>query len=662
MEVSAQILSEVVVWSKYARYLPEESRRESWQELVTRNKEMHLRKFPFLKDEIEDSYRFVYERKVLPSMRALQFSGKPIEINATRQYNCSFLPIDDPAAFWELMFLLLSGCGVGFSVQRHHIARLPHIHKPHRSRRFLVGDSIEGWADAVKVLVRSYFEDRPLPVFDFSDIRPKGSPLKTSGGKAPGPGPLRDCLQKINNILSCKEAGSKLSPLDAHDICCLIADAVLAGGIRRSATISLFDLDDEEMLTCKSNLVPEGVITEGPRTGNGISLYVDYRGDRIPVTLSIKEHEEFSSSGKLRWYHLAPYRARANNSAVILRHKIDEDTFFDFWDKVRASGSGEPGFLLSNDKNLGTNPCGEISLKPFQFCNLVTINVSDVETQEELETRAKAAAFIATLQASYTDFHYLRDEWKATTEKDALIGVSMTGIASGSVLKLDLETAAKSVRSENVRVAKLIGINPAARATTVKPEGTSSLVLGTSSGIHPWHAQYYYRRMRVGKNEAIYTYFHIYHPELVEDDYFQPGQQAIIKVPLKAPSGAITREESAIDLLNRIGDVYKRWIVPGHRKGSNKNNVSATVTVAEDEWDKVGSWMWEHRNEYTALSILPEDLGTYKQPPFEEISKEEYERAFALLSSIDLSQVIEVQDDTKRAEEVACGGGTCELT
>jgi ribonucleoside-triphosphate reductase (thioredoxin) len=615
MLLEAELLSEITTHMKYAKYLPEVYRRETWVELVDRNKNMHIAKYPHLKNEIERAYAPVYQKKVLPSMRSFQFAGKPIELNNARLYNCCFLPIDHPDAFSEVMFLLLSGTGVGYSVQRNHVEKLPPINKPTKTRRYLVGDSIEGWADAVKVLVSAYMRGKAMPIFDFGDIRPKGAQLITSGGKAPGPEPLKDALHNIQKMFDRKDNGEQLSSLEVHDILCWIADAVLSGGIRRSAMISLFDLDDEDMLTCKF--------------GN--------------------------------WWETTPQRARANNSAVIVRHKIEKDVFLNLWKKIELSNSGEPGFFFTNDASWGLNPCAEISLRPFQFCNLTTINAGDIVDQEDFNERARAAAFIGTLQASYTNFHYLRDIWKRTTEKEALLGVSMTGIASGAVLNLDMKAAANVVKAENERVAELIGIKKAARTTTVKPEGTSSLVLGTSSGIHAWHADHYIRRIRVGKNEAIYKYLADNHPEIVEDEFFKPTQQAVISVPQKAPEGAVTRQESALDLLNRVSKVWKEWVKTGHRKGENKNNVSTTITIKPNEWEEVGEWMWNNRENFTALSVLPEDLGSYIQAPFEDITKEEYEELVSHLHSIDLSKIVETDDATNLQGEVACGGGGCEV-
>ena len=617
MDLANKILSDITVHMKYARYMEDKGRRENWQELVKRNMDMHVKKFPELKSEIQNAYQYVFDKKVLPSMRSMQFGGKPIEVSPNRIFNCAYAPVDDIRVFGEIMFLLLGGTGVGFSVQHHHIENLPVIRKPNtkRSRRFLIGDSIEGWSDAVTALIKSYFNGTSRLRFDYSDIRPKGAALVTSGGKAPGPQPLRECLVKIDGLLSLKEDGDQLSSLEVHDIVCHVADAVLAGGIRRAALISLFSMEDEEMLAAK--------------TGN--------------------------------WYEKNPQRGRANNSVVIMRHRVSEEMFQDLWERIRSSGCGEPGIYFTNDKDYGCNPCCEISLRPYQFCNLTEVNVSNVQDQTDYENRARAGAFIGTLQAAYTDFHYLRPVWQRNTEKDYLIGVSMTGIASGKVLKMDMKAAARAVKEENARVAGLIGIKPAARCTTVKPAGTTSLTLGTSSGIHAWHNDHYIRRIRVGKNESIYNYLNVIHPELVEDCFFRPHDTAIISVPQKAPEGAITRKESALQLLRRVKKVHKEWVKSGHRKGQNTNNVSATITVKENEWEKVGNWMWENRSFYNGLSVLPYDAGTYKQPPFEDCSPEEYNRLAAALFGVELDNIKEEQDNTDLKGELACAGGSCEI-
>jgi ribonucleoside-diphosphate reductase alpha chain len=579
--------------------------------------DMHIKTYPNLKEEIKEVYKFVSNKKILPSMRSMQFAGKPIELSPNRIYNCAFAPVDDWRVFSEIMFLLLGGTGVGYSVQQHHVDALPEIRKPStdKTRRFLIGDSIEGWADAVSVIVKAYFFGGSKPVFDFRDIREKGARLVTSGGKAPGPQPLKECLIKLEGILDAKKDGEKLKPIEVHDMVCHIADAVLAGGIRRAALIALFSATDEQMISCKSGA----------------------------------------------WWETNPQRGRANNSAVLMRHKITKEYFMDLWKRIEASGAGEPGIYLSNDKDWGTNPCCEIALRPFQFCNLCEVNVSDVVDQNDLNERVKAAAFVGTLQAGYTDFHYLRPIWQRTTEKDALIGISMTGIGSGAVLKLDMKEAAKVVKIENKRVAEILGINASARCTTVKPAGTTSLALGTSSGIHAWHNDYYIRRVRVGKNESMYSHLAINHPELVEDEYFRPHDTAVIGIPQKAPDTAIFRTESPIQLLERVKKVHGEWVKPGHRSGNNSHNVSATISIREHEWKAVGEWMWENKEFYNGLSVLPYDGGTYIQAPFEDCTKEKYEELMKTLNDVDLSKIVEIEDMTDLSGELACAGGACEI-
>lgn len=635
MNLSNKILSDITIFNKYSKYIPELKRRETWDELVNRYVDMMCNKYPHLTKEIQVNSDYLRSKKVLPSMRALQFAGKAIEKNESRIYNCAYLPIDDYRAFSETMFLLLGGTGVGYSVQFHHVDKLPEIKKPTKSKKYIIADSLEGWADAVKVLMKSYFSyTQYKPRFIYTDIRPKGSRLKTAGGKAPGSEPLKLALTHIEAILDRIEDGNKLKPIDIHDIQCFIANAVLSGGIRRSAMISLFSFDDEEMLQCKY--------------GN--------------------------------WWEQNEQRGRANNSAVILRSRIKEDEFKSIWKKIELSNSGEPGLYFTNNIDWGTNPCCEIALRPFQFCNLCEVNVSDVESQEDLNERCKVASFFGTLQAGFTDFHYLRDIWKKTTEKDALIGVGQTGIASGKILKCDLHEASQIVIKENEKISKLININSAARTTTIKPSGTTSCVLGTSSGIHAWHNNYYIRRIRIMKNDPLYTYLSIYHPELLEDDKLKSLDTSIICIPQMAPEGSILRTESALDLLNRVRKFNLEWIRSGHKKGDNTNNVSATISIDKsksysdlpdnkfnssikwiDEWEVVGDWMWRNKDSFNGLSVIPYDNGSYIQAPFTDCSKEEYEGLMSKLKDIDLSKVVEMDDNTSHSQEAACAGGNCEI-
>jgi len=753
--IALRVMSEIITHMKYARFLNDIGRRETWTEIVMRNMQMHMDKFPKLVDEIGNAYSFVLNKEVLPSSRSLQFAGRAMEINPVRGFNCSYCAINNPKVFSEIMFLLLSGTGCGYSVQRHHVRSLPFLRIPiqpidgrQRKKRYLVGDSIEGWADAIDTLVNLYFQGGKDVEFDYRGIRPKGSLLITSGGKAPGPQPLKDCIHNIrkifDNALVERGQGTQLTTLEVHDIICFIADAVLAGGIRRASCIAFFSIDDELMLSSKFN----------------------------------------------HWWEQNPQRARANNSVVIVRHKVQKDDFFNLWDKIVKNGTGEPGVFFTNDKEVLANPCqpnwaklltpqgilelkdidigdciwssegwtrvigkwstgikevyryttengsifegtenhkilqhgekvevkiaseidtfvgeklnfsmesskiikkesiskeevfsitvdnrshtywtqgcnvsncGEISLSSENFCNLSTINAGSVKNQKDLDNRVRIASFIGTLQASYVNFHYLRDTWQENAEKEALIGVSMTGIANGNVSPLNIAEAAKIVIKENKRIAKLIGINEAYRTTTLKPEGTASLLLGTSSGIHAWYNDYYIRRIRVGKNEAIYHYLEKNHPELLENDYFKPQIQSIISIPIKAPQGAILRTESALSLLERIKKFSMEWIIPGHKKGSNHNNVSATISVKENEWEIVGNWMWENKEFYNGITVLPYDGGKYVQAPFEDCTKEEYEKRMKSITDIDVTQIKEIEDNTSLMENIACGGGSCEI-
>lgn len=618
MHKTQEVLSDLTVFNKYAKYLKEFKRRETWNEICSRYEDMLVTKYPSLKEEIVTNMVFIREKKVLMSMRAAQFAGKAIVKNNSRVYNCAYLPIDDYRAFSEIMFLLLGGTGVGYSVQFNHINSLPEIKVPNRKQKFLIGDSIEGWADAIRALVASFYGLRStLPVFDFSDIRSKGARLVTAGGKAPGPEPLKRCLFNIQTLLERKKTGEKLTSLEVHDVVCYIADAVLAGGIRRAALISLFSADDENMITAKAG----------------------------------------------SWWELNPQRGRANNSAVLLRHRSTRRFFLELWKKIEQSGAGEPGIYFSNDASYGTNPCAEIALRSFQFCNLTEINGGDIKDQIDLHERARVGAFFGTLQAGFTDFHYLRPVWRTTTEKEALIGVGMTGICNGDVLKLDLDEAALTVVNENSRVANLIGIKEAARCTTIKPSGTTSCVLGTSSGIHAWHSKYYIRNVQCTVGDDLYNFFMENHPSLIKKMDLDP-RSAVIGIPQEAPEGAILREEEpALDLLERIKRFQLDWVRPGHRSGHNTNNVSATISIKPEEWKEVGEWMWENREYYNGLACLPHDGGTYKDAPFTEVSEEQYKKALNILKhkNIDLTLLKEEDDQTTLAAEIACSGGLCSI-
>ena len=620
-----ELLSDITVYAKYARYIPETQSRESWHDLVNRNGGMLTDQINRVAAEefkepaltaLAEALEKVHDKRILPSMRSLQFGGLPIELANNRVYNCGFMPIDDPAAFSEAMFLLLGGTGLGYSVQSYWVDQLPVIVGcKKRKRKFVIDDSIEGWADAVKVLVEAHFYGKSKPAFDFRQIREKGAPLITSGGKAPGPAPLKECLLHLETMLE-QAVDRRLTPLEVHHMICYIADAVLAGGIRRAALICLFDNWDMDMLTCKS-------------------------GD---------------------WWETHPHLGRANNSAVFVRGYDTESTFREVMKRCKESMAGEPGVYWTNHPKWGTNPCCEIALRPFQFCNLTEINGAAINSKDDLISAATSAAALGTIQASFTDFHYLRDIWKDTTEKDALIGVGITGACNPVLTKNHmLQEAAQAVKVENARVAKLLGINAAARTTCVKPAGTTSLVVGSSSGIHAWHAPYYLRRIRFGNEEAILKYLKATIPDLVEPCYEKPHLQSVVSIPQKATSDVVRETELVEDLLERVKTFHEDWVREGHIDGANTHNVSCTVSVREHEWDTAIDWMWRNRDSYNGIAVLPYDGGTYTQAPFEDINEDTYKvlAAYLIEKNVDLSSVIEEDDNTDLKGELACSNGAC---
>lgn len=671
---SKEFLSQIVIYSKYSKFNSELGRRETWSELVSRNAKMHADKYPQIADEIYEVYnRSVLTKKVVPSMRSFQFAGKAIEVNNSRMFNCASRKLDSATAFAEVMFLLLGGSGVGISVQKRHVNKIPALKTPgDKTKKFVVSDDIQGWADCVKHLIKSYTGGKYAYRFDFTEIRPKGTRLVTAGGKAPGPEPLRECVSQITTIfqraIESRGEGTKLKPIEAHDIACHIANAVLAGGIRRSAMISLFDHDEDELLLCKSNFPIS--VTDVRTLGNDkFEITFDYQNRIETLEVGSWELGEIQKSGTIPWYKLEEQRGRANNSVMLLRSETSEEYFNNLMKKVEASKAGEPGVYWTNDLELGTNPCCEISLDlNGGFCNLTEVNVSELESYEDLVQRIKDATFIGTLQAGYTDFHYLGHQWKEIAERDALLGVSMTGIGSGDVLKYDIESASKEAKNENIRVAKLIGINPAKRLGTIKPSGTAALVLGTASGIHAWHNDFYLRRMRINKDEAIYKYLEMFLDEdFLQDDAFNPTRTAVLSIPIKAPTGSIIRTETPIELLERVKKFQIEWIRATHTDGKNTHNVSVTVSIKPDEWTSVTKWMWENKDYYNGISVLDYDGGTYPQMPFEDITDVEFERLNSKLTQLtdgyfDIKNIVEQDDNVDHKGEAACAGGACEVT
>lgn len=619
MNQSNKLLSDLVSFRTYSKYLPHLERREIFEETVNRDMAMHLDKFPKLSKEITKAFNLVHQFKVMPSMRTLQFGGQAIIKNNARSYNCSFTHIDSERKFSEILFLLLSGTGVGFSIQKHHVNQLPRIRPPTEEGAFIVQDSIQGWAQSVHILMDAYFNGAVRPIFDFFAIRPKGSLLYTTGSKAPGPEPLKYMLEQVENRLK-KAIGRKLKPIEVHDIICIISDCVLAGGIRRSSLISLFDRDETDMLKAKSG----------------------------------------------KWYEDHPYRARANNSVVLPRSEVKKDEFFELYKTCQISGAGEPGFFWTNNVEMGVNPCAEISLYTDQFCNLTTVNQTGVTSKKDFLSRVYSAAFIGTLQAAYTDFPYLSESWRIQTEKEALLGVSFTGIsdAYGTIPDEWLAEGAQLVLDVNLKYSRKLGTNPAARTTALKPEGSGSCVLGSSSGIHSRKSRWYKRRMQTNKDDALYLYLQNMIPSLVEDAIGVPNT-AVITIPQESPEGAPTEDtETSLELFDRVMRYNKIWVAGGHRSGDNKHNVSCTLSVKDHEWDILREKMWNERNHYTGISLFPyfADDSTFKQLPFEACSQSEYNELSALVKDIDLRQVKEQTNETNLVQSVACGGGSCEVT
>jgi ribonucleoside-diphosphate reductase alpha chain len=439
-------------------------------------------------------------------------------------------------------------------------------------------------------------------------------------------------------ILDNKEIGTRLTSSEVSDLCCYIADAVYSGGIRRAAMICLFDMTDEAMLGYKAG------------------TYWDKNAHRARVNVSAVALRESA------WKETpSEPKTKSNHTYFTEVLPTTKEQYQEFWKFVQNSGTGEPGIYWTDDPDSGTNPCCEIALKDKQFCNLTTINFSTVTSQADLIARAKTAAFLGTLQAGFTDFHYLGDEWASNCEEEALLGVSVTGIADGNnYRKFDWKAVAETVVRRNVETAKLIGINSAARTTCIKPEGTTSLVCGTSSGIHGRHAHYYIRRMRLEKSEAIAQYLIINHPELVAQDKAKPTG-IVLELPQKSPDRSIYRTESVMDCLERVKFFSEEWVKNGHVSGGNTHNVSCTISVKPDEWKQVGVWMWNNRNYYNGIAVLPYDGGHYIQAPFEDCTKEKYEAMMKTLKKVDLSKIVETEDNTEIGDTIACAGGACSI-
>lgn len=602
--MSIEALKSYVFTSKYSRYIPDKMRRETFEEAVARVIDMHRTHFKnkgiVIEDLLEVCEKAINNRMVLGSQRAMQFGGEPILRKNARIYNCTTSYCDRPEFFQETLWLLLCGCGVGFSVQTHHVAKLPGIAKPGALHKtFVIPDTIEGWADSLGILLSSYFTTRqPFPEyagttvdFDFSKIRPKGRPISSGMGRAPGPEPLQRSIELIRGLLDrcIKDGQSRLRSVDAYDIIMHASDAVLSGGVRRSATICLFSPDDDLMVKAK--------------TGN--------------------------------WFQENPQRARSNNSVVLLRDQTTRAQFDYLMQSVREFG--EPGFVWTDDLDMTFNPCGEIGLYPqidgvsgFAFCNLCEINMGIVDSAQKFRQACEAAAILGTLQADYTDFAYLGEASTRIAKREALLGISMTGMMEHPDISFDpalQREMAQYILEVNAEVAKRIGINPAARATCVKPAGTTSSILGTSSGIHPHHAKRYFRRVQANEDELLVEFYRGQNPKAVEKSVWNPnGTDVVLTFCIEASPDSLTkREVDAVELLNHVKLTKENWIDAGKRlelcaKPWLSHNVSNTISVKDNEWGEVAGFIYDNRQAFAGISLLPDggDLD-YPQAPFCEV-------------------------------------------
>lgn len=1085
------ILSKIVVFGKYGKHLPNENRREVWEEISTRVRDMHLGRYPQVENDIRWAFDRVIQYQAVPSMRSSQFAGPAIDKNEAKIYNCSFIAIQSVKDFSEVAFLCLSGVGVGFSVQERHISKLPAIKTPKTSKKFLIGDSIEGWADAFRALFKAYLEGGSYPLFDYTDIRPEGTPLKTSGGYAPGSQILKKAINHIDKILSSKKVGEQLTSIEVHDIVCFIGQCAASGGIRRclpsfysvettkglkniknvkvgdyvvqngqeyevknffvqgvqdvyeiftptgshistlnhkwfvydyvqktkrfatteeikenptdfsflketkdysitledgtllggysvfpiikveyygqeetfdievdvvhsfnamneksgfvsishnSALISLFDYTDDDMLTCKGNFQVE-IVNGGFHFNSQKNVHtgvVKYRNSERMIELDDWSFNQFMETKTLPWWHFENQRSQANNSVVLHRNNgtITKEYFDSLFKKIEDSNAGEPGFFWTNDYDWGTNPslragtkvlttegifpieqledkefqvknlngeisnakcwlsgrnkqlwkitlkggksyyatpehewavwendkyvkvktpnvkvgdkfpilresylfngtkgsyndgfifggtnpqnlgtfifqeaseeyrkgfidglfsslayfethihkirislgnsevleqlqellgfygvsasiiknkivdqydssihlleelfisdsqsvkhfkelfkisnkekqeilnsykfktnpdlkqievigieltdikedvwdisvqdathcfqisncitgnCAEIALVSREFCNLTEVNISNVTSQQDLEDRVKCATIIGTLQAGYSNFHYLSSKWKQNCKNEALLGVSFTGICDNDYTKYDWDKVSKLALQTNEEIAGKIGIKPAHRIGCIKPSGNTSSVLNTASGIHARHSKYYIRNVRFKKTEPIAQYLKSVIPELVADEIGN-DLNYVVSIPMKSPETSIFRDEPALNILERVKFFHENWIKPTHRQGANTHNVSVTINVKPGEWEEIREWCWDNKEHYTAISLFPFDSGTYIQAPFQECDETTYLEMAKYVRDIDLKNVIEYSDNTNLNAEQACAGGACEVS
>jgi ribonucleoside-diphosphate reductase alpha chain len=624
MATLPSIYQQVIHSSRYARYIPEKNRRETWDETVSRLTNYLETKAPNLKKDIAELKESILNLEVMPSMRLMMTAGEACERDNIAAYNCSYLAVNNKRAFSEALYILMNGTGVGFSCERQEINRLPEV--PDKVQLcddvIVVEDSKLGWAKAFKKLISHLYEG-DIPNFDFNKVRPAGARLKTFGGRASGPEPLKQLFDFV--IDTFKQArGRKLSSIEVHDIMCMIGQIVVVGGVRRSALISLSNLTDRRMREAKMGA----------------------------------------------WYNDNPHRGLANNS-VAYTETPDSETFMEEWLSLVKSKSGERGIFnriasqnqaakwgrRDPDLSYGTNPCSEIILRDKQFCNLTEVVVRSGDTEESLKRKIRLATLLGTIQSTLIDFQFLSSEWKKNTEEERLLGVSLTGIMDAKITSNPdpkmLERLRDYARTTNEKYAKVLNIPVSASITCIKPSGTVSQLVDSASGIHARHNDYYIRTIRMDKKDPIYEFLKTAGIK-VEDEQFHPDSTAVFSFPIKAPNGALTRDsKTALEQLDLWLTYQRHWC---------EHKPSVTISVKDKEWVEVGAWVWKYFDEISGVSFLPHSDHTYPQAPYQDCTAEEYKALDKLTpKALDWTTFIEVEDNTKGSQELACASGFCEV-
>lgn len=691
-------LQKFIFVTKYARWLADLKRRETWDEAVDRVRDMHLKKFKDLPeqdiDEIKWAFELVRQKRVLPSMRSMQFGGKAVEVCNPRQYNCCVRHVDSIRAFAELGFLMLTGTGTGIGLTKKYLDRLPNLvdatDKTGTVINYVIEDNIEGWSDSLEALLSCYFKGNALSgrkiVFDYSKIRKKGALLKTSGGKAPGYKPLKTTLGKIKNLLDSviEDAGQKrLKSINVYDILMLFADCVVSGGIRRTASIVIFDKDDQDMIEAKTDLkVSKFRESYDPET-NTYHARVWIKDKFYDVdfnchdTFQKYDHDNLTNNKTIGWRYIYPHRGRSNNSVLLLRDKLNFDEFKEIFNRTKQYG--EPGFLFSNSESMLINPCAEVGFEPVtedgvcgvQFCNLVTLSGSRIKTLQDFREAVKAQTIIGTIQASYTDFPYLSKTAEELTRQEALLGNSITGFMANPDILLNpdcLKEMSLYAVEVNKTWAEKLGINPAARICLVKPEGTASLVTGDAPGIHPYHAKKFFRRVQMNTEDNVYRFFKDNNSHMCETSVWNNhGTDDVVTFPIEIKGDVIVKEDlSALQHLKLSKLVQHNWVLPSqvNNKKDINHNVSITIIVKEDEWDDVIQYLYDNKADFTAVSFISYSGDKdYPQAPNEKIVTEEDETKFQFLADylveVDYTKLKESSDGTYHVAEASCAGGAC---